>query len=152
MSDMAPGIVEGIYMKSSIGGPIVEVDEVKAIEGFGLEGDPYPPTDNPTPGEEVTLISREAIEEFIAEGNEFAPGESRRQLETRGIDLNSLIGKRFRVGEVELVGVKQCRPCKVLQKMTGKPVLRGLHNKGGLRADIVSPGIIRRGDEVVPLD
>ncbi|MBW3537445.1 MAG: MOSC domain-containing protein, partial [Actinobacteria bacterium] len=77
--------------------------------------------------------------------------ESRRQIETRGVDLDALIGRRFRVGDVECLGIRVCAPCKGLQEMTGKPVLQGLKGKGGLRADIVTTGIIRVGDAVEAL-
>lgn len=152
---MAEGRVEGIYIKSEPGALPSAVDEVKAMEGVGLQGDPYASGDaprKPGPGRQITLVAREALEELAADGHVLTPGESRRQIETRGIDLNALIGKRFRVGEAECIGVKECAPCKHLEKMTGKPVLRGLHGKGGLRGDIVSTGVIRVGDSLVPLD
>lgn len=151
---MADGVIEGIYIKSAPGEPTVGVEEVKAMENVGLEGDPYVAAGEygePGRGHQLTLITREEIEALAEKGVTLHPGESRRQLETRGVDLKSLIGKRFRVGEVECLGVRVCAPCQPLQNMTGKPVLLGLKGKGGLRADIVSTGVIRVGDEVVPL-
>lgn len=152
---MADGRVEGIYLKPAPGERPVGVDEVKAMAGMGLAGDPYVDAGDfgePGRGHQLTLITREEIEELAREGVTLRPGESRRQLETRGVDLKGLIGKRFRVGEVECLGIRVCAPCQSLQNMTGKPVLLGLKGKGGLRADIVSTGVIRLGDAVVALE
>lgn len=152
---MADGVVEGIYLKSAPGEKTIAVEEVKALEGVGLEGDPYVTAGDygePGRGHQITLITREEIEELALEGVSLRSGESRRQLETRGIDLKSLIGRRFRVGDVECLGIRVCAPCKPLQDMTGKPVLLGLKGKGGLRADIVTTGVIRVGDPIVALD
>ena len=148
---MSQGQVEGIYLKPERGELPVGVDEVKALAGEGLQGDPYVDAGDggaPGKGYHLTLISREAIEELAAEGTTLVPGESRRQLETRGVDLDALIGRRFRVGDVECLGIRVCAPCKKLQRFTGKDVLLGLKGKGGLRADIVSTGIIRVGDTI----
>jgi len=152
---MVEGRVEGIYIKPAPGEHPAGVDEVKAMAAAGLEGDPYVAAGDfgePGRGHQLTLISREEIEELAQEGVTLRPGESRRQLETRGVDLKSLIGKRFRVGDVECLGIRVCAPCQSLQNMTGKPVLLALRGKGGLRADIVSTGIIRVGDAVVALE
>ena len=152
---MAEGFVEGIYIKPAPGEHPVGVDEVKAMAGVGLDGDPHVAAGDigePGKGHQLTLITREEIEQLAEEGVTLRPGESRRQLETRGVDLKSLIGKRFRVGEVECLGIRVCAPCQSLQNMTGKPVLLGLKGKGGLRADIVSTGMIRTGDAIVSLE
>jgi MOSC domain-containing protein YiiM len=71
---------------------------------------------------------------------------------TRGVDLNALAGRRFAIGDVEIVGRRWCEPCAVLQRLTAPGVLRGLVHRGGLRADVVRGGTIGRGDEVRPLD
>ena len=152
---MADGRVEGIYIKPARGERPRPVDEVKATAGVGLDGDYHVEAgDIPEPGKgyQLTLITREEIEEVALEGLTLRPGEARRQLETRGVNLKALIGKRFRVGDVECVGIRVCPPCQPLQNMTGKPVLLGLKGKGGLRADIVSGGVIRVGDEIAAIE
>ncbi len=78
--------------------------------------------------------------------------EARRNLVTRGIDLNGLVGRRFRVGEVECLGQRLCEPCAHLERLTTKGVLRGLIHRGGLRADIVSDGVIAVGSSIETLD
>ena len=85
-------------------------------------------------------------------GGRLAPEEARRNIVTRGVDLNALVGKRFRVGEVECLGQRLCEPCAHLERLTalaGKPgSLRALIHKGGLRADVLSDGAIRVGDRI----
>jgi MOSC domain-containing protein YiiM len=119
---------------------------VEAVEvtGRGIVGDRYHDKGD------ITLIEAEAIEGFRADtGLDLTHEESRRQVLTRGIRLNDLVGKRFTVGEVEVVGREWCEPCNHLQSMTRPGVLRGLVHRAGLNADIVRPGRIAVGDEVV---
>ena len=105
------------------------------------------------PGQALTLIAAEALEAMAAEhGIEITAAASRRNVLTRGIDLNALVGKRFRVGTVECLGVELCEPCKDLERMTQPGVIKGLAHRGGLNADIVSDGDIAVGDEVVAAD
>ena len=81
-----------------------------------------------------------------------APEEARRNVFTRGIDLNALVGKPFTIGDVQCLGQRLCEPCAHLERLiarAGKPgTLRALIHKGGLRADLVSDGEIRVGDEI----
>jgi MOSC domain-containing protein YiiM len=70
---------------------------------------------------------------------------------TRGVSLNDLLGHRIRVGEVEAIVTELCHPCSHLQKLTQPGVLRGLVDRGGLNADVVTGGAIRTGDEVADL-
>jgi len=81
-------------------------------------------------------------------GIELAAGEARRNLVTRDVPLNHLVGKEFMVGEVRVRGIRLCEPCKHLQRLTGRPVIKGLRHRGGLRAQILSGGTIHAGDEV----
>jgi MOSC domain-containing protein YiiM len=128
------------------------VQSVEAHAGKGLEGNRYYFDDGakPKPGQALTLIAAEALEGLAAEhGIELSAAESRRNVLTRGIDLNALVGKRFRVGSVECEGVELCEPCSGLQKLTQPGVIKGLLHRGGLNADILSDGVISVGDEVV---
>jgi MOSC domain-containing protein YiiM len=118
---------------------------VPAVEvgAKGMVGDRY------ADAGDITLIEAEALEAFTAEtGIELSHEESRRQVLTRGIRLNDLVGKRFRVGDVEVVGRELCEPCNHLQSMTRPGVLRGMVHRAGLNADIVTPGRIAVGDEL----
>jgi MOSC domain-containing protein YiiM len=121
------------------------VESVEAEAGRGLEGDYHG---------DLTLIAAEALEGLREDtGIELTGEASRRNVLTRGVDLNSLVGKRFRVGDVEAVGVELAEPCTKLRRISGEPgVLRGLVHRGGLRADVVGGGRISVGDPVWAAD
>ncbi|MFL5827731.1 MAG: MOSC domain-containing protein [Thermoleophilaceae bacterium] len=145
------GVVEQIFLARHESGPTAPIDEVEAVPGHGLVGDRYWfENGDAGPGEAITLIAAEAIDGYASDsGDPLAPGEHRRQVVTRGIDVNTLVGRRFSVGEVECEGVELCEPCNHLQKLTGRETLmRDLVHRGGLRADVVSGGTIRVGDSV----
>jgi MOSC domain-containing protein YiiM len=128
------------------------VDRVRALAGKGLEGNRYFYDDAP-PGRALTLIAAEAIEAFNDEtGIPLTAAESRRNVLTRGIDVNALVGRRFRIGEVECYGVELCEPCAHLESVTHPGVLRGMVHRAGLNADILSDGEIAIGDRVVAAD
>lgn len=131
------------------------VAEALALAGIGLEGDRYAArtgsfSAKPKPGRQITLIEAEAIEALERElGMVLALGETRRNLVTRGVALNHLVGREFTVGEVRLRGHELCEPCASLARMTGKPqILPGLIHRGGLRAEILEGGMIRVGDRI----
>jgi MOSC domain-containing protein YiiM len=138
-------VVEGIFFGAVDEGPLEAADAVQVKTGAGIEGDRYGDTD-------ITLFEAEAIEALKTNtGIELKPSEIRRNVMTRGISLNDLLGHRIRVGEVEAVVTELCHPCSHLQKLTQPGVLRGLVNRGGLNADVVSGGAIRVGDEIEDL-
>jgi MOSC domain-containing protein YiiM len=150
---MSRGILESIYIAATAQAPMQPVDRVQAIPGAGLEGDRYALKQGtffrPEPDFELTLIEAEALEAVKRDyGVELAPGESRRNLVTRGVPLNHLVGKEFLVGEVKIRGIRLCEPCSHLERLTARPVIKGLLHRGGLRAQILSEGWIRVGDEV----
>jgi MOSC domain-containing protein YiiM len=136
------GTVEQIAVaaeESALPGSVSDVE----VGARGIVGDRY------ADAGDITLIEAEALEAFTNEtGIPLSHEESRRQVLTRGIRLNELVGKRFLVGEVELVGRELCEPCSHLQSMTRPGVLRGMVHRAGLNADIVTPGRIAVGDEV----
>ena len=151
---MNEGHVEAIYLAPEREAPPARVDEVLAVAGKGLEGDRkhrdrLPPEKREKPGRELTLVEAEALEALARDtGIALGPGESRRNVVTRGVRLNDLVGRRFTVGPLECVGVELCEPCRHLERLTRPGVLRGLAHRGGLRADIVSGGVLRTGDSV----
>jgi hypothetical protein len=150
------GTVELIALATEAEGPMRSVSAAEALEGRGLRGDRYErgagTFSNPRGGGyDLTLVEAEALEELSARGVELAPIEARRNLVVRGIALDDLIGRRFRVGEVECFGQRRCEPCAHLERLTRPGVLRGLVHRGGLRADVLSSGGIRVGDRVEAL-
>jgi MOSC domain-containing protein YiiM len=141
------GRVEGIFLTDQHGALPQPVESVRALAGRGLEGNRY--FDDPDPGRNLTLIAAEALEAFEREtGISLTAAESRRNVLTRGIDVNALVGKRFRIGDVECVGVELCEPCSHLQSLTKQGVLAGMVHRAGLNADIVTGGEIAVGDAV----
>jgi hypothetical protein len=150
------GTVELIALAAEAEGPMRAVSAAEAVEGGGLLGDRYErgagTFSNPRGrGYDLTLVEAEALEELSAKGVELAPAAARRNLVVRGIALDDLIGRRFRVGEVECFGQRRCESCFSLGRLTRTGVLRGLVHRGGLRADVLSGGGIRTGDRVEAL-
>ena len=84
----------------------------------------------------------------VGDGIELMAGESRRNITTRGVALNHLVGKEFRIGEIRARGLRLCEPCSHLEKLTGKRLIKGLLHRGGLRAQILTAGDVRVGDEI----
>ena len=120
----------------------------------GIDGDRYQDetgTFSTSPrrvGQDITLIEGEALDELEASGVSISPEQARRNVVTRGIDLDALIGKPFRVGEVSCFGQRRCEPCAHLERLTAPGTLRGLVHRGGIRADIVEAGTINVGDAI----
>jgi hypothetical protein len=146
------GRVEALALAGAAEAPMVVVEQVTARAGRGLQGDRYcdgrGTFSNPyARGLDLTLIEAEVLDEL----GTLAPEESRRNVVTRGIDLNALVGQWFRVGEVECLGQRLCEPCAHLQRLTRPGTLRALVHRGGLRADVLTDGVIRIGDAVSDL-
>jgi len=76
------------------------------------------------------------------------PGDARRNIVTRDVPLNHLVGREFQIGDVKLQGLRLCEPCSHLESLTGLPVIKSLRHRGGLRAQILTQGIIRVGDAI----
>jgi MOSC domain-containing protein YiiM len=152
---MTDSSVLSIHIAPKAEALMVAVDVVRAEPGRGLEGDRYfehtgTYSETPGSGREVTLVASEALAAIEREqGIRLAPGESRRNITTRGVDLNALVEQEFRVGDVVLRGMRLCEPCEYLQGLTGQDgLLKALVHRGGLRCDIVSGGTIRVGDKI----
>ena len=137
-----------------------QVSDARAIPGRGLEGDRYAehagtftPRRGSANGHDLTLIEAEVLDDLGLEDRaQPAYVEARRNVVTRGVYLNSLVGRRFRVGAVECVGRRLCEPCAHLERLTRSGVLRALIHRGGLRADILTEGTISDGDEVEAIE
>jgi len=123
---------------------IAPVDSVDAVAGQGLQGDRHFQEQGAEPGQALTLVEAEVLEDVGLTG-----AQSRRQVVVRGVRLNDLVGRRFRVGEVECLGVELCEPCLHLQQMTRPGIIKELVHRGGLNADILNDGRIVVGDRVV---
>jgi MOSC domain-containing protein YiiM len=145
----ATGTVEVVSVASSAGEPAQLLETARALAGRGLEGDRHVAGTGTfpsgMPGSALTMIEAEVCESFDPP---LEPGEHRRNVVTRGIDLNGLVGREFMIGEVRCRGMRLCEPCTVVQRYAGRAVLRALVHRGGLRADILRNGTIRVGDPV----
>ena len=153
------GTVEAIVVAPEAEASMVAVDRAAARADRGLEGDRYfnqrgTFSNAHGRGHDLTLIEAEVLDSLTLPAGRLAPEEARRNLVTRGIDLNALVGKQFRVGGVECFGQRLCEPCAHLERLTAQAgktgTLRALIHKGGLRADVLTDGEIRAGSDVIP--
>jgi MOSC domain-containing protein YiiM len=151
---MFQGEVVSIHICANAGDPMQSPDSVLAVEGKGLEGDRYwsgvgTYSDKGGPQRQVTFIEEESIAAIAHErGVVIEPREARRNIVTRGVPLNHLVGQRFQVGDAVFQGIMVCEPCNYLQQITVKGVLSGLIHRGGLNAEVVQTAVIRIGDAV----
>jgi MOSC domain-containing protein YiiM len=146
------GIVEEIYVTGKGSSPMERVEEIRAAENGGLEGDRYKEGTGywTSYGDvcEVTLIEGEDLDEIENEGLGVKNGEHRRNIITRGVDLERLRGSRFRIGEAVLKYDRPRPPCKHIQDMTEPGMTRALKRRGGICARVVEGGLIRPRDEI----
>lgn len=150
---MFEGELAAIYVTDDAGAPMVERTEATLVPGVGIEGDRYALgrgtySGDRRPGREVTLVEEEAVAAVVNEtGVLLTPEETRRNLVTRGVPLNHLVGHLFHVGDALLEGVRLCEPCEVLERI--RPGSRqALVHRGGLRAVVVEGGTVRVSDPV----
>ena len=95
-------------------------------------------------------VEVEALDDFARENGMLLPAdEARRNLLTRGVRLNDLVGREFRVGAVRLIGCRLCEPCTHLVRLTGQQVLPGMVGRGGLRAEFLDDGVLAVGDPII---
>src|ERR671916_3108524 len=135
---------------------LLDVAQVRA--GRGFEGDRYAagtgtfsPRAGNRPGYDLTLIAAEVLDELTAAGQPLGFAGTRRNVLTRGIDVNALVGRRFRIGDVLCEGRRLCEPCVHLDRLSGPGLLRPLIHRGGLRADVLTDGEIRLGAPIQPV-
>jgi len=143
----AAGTVAAILITAKAEAPLSRADEAEALAGRGLAGDRYASGrgtfSGPGRGYELTLTEAEVLDEI-----QLPWEQARRNIVTRGISLNGLVGRRFRIGSVECVGRRLAEPCAHLERLARPGLLRPLVHRGGLRADITKSGVIRLDDEI----
>lgn len=150
------GRVEAIHVAPAAGTPMEPRTRVRAIAGAGLDGDRYATgTGHWSPirrrGDGLTVIAAEAIDAINAEhGLGLTDADTRRNVTVRGVDLDALIGREFRIGGVRLRAVRRCQPCSYLEGLLDRPVLVPLVHRGGLRVEVLEDGEIVVGDPVEP--
>lgn len=150
------GRLLAIHIAERGGAPMRELAEARLLPGVGIEGDRYATgrgTYSPRPQAErqVTLIEVETLEALARDhGLPLAPHEHRRNLTVRGVPLNHLVGRRFRVGEALLEDIRLNVPCRYLDDLLGRRLFKPLTNRSGLNCVILEGGTIRPGDPVRP--
>jgi len=144
---VADGRVEAIFISPEHGHHPSAVESASAVAGSGLEGDRH--FNGGGPETELTLIEAEQLERVAAEdGLDIDAAATGRNVLTRGVDLNALVGRRFRVGEVECRGIELCEPCTTLEARTVPGAIKALTHRAGLNAEILVGGELRPGDVV----
>jgi len=148
-------LIHQILIAASPTEPMQSVVAVRPVPDSGLESDRYftgTGTFSPQPQKpdfELTLIEREQIEHFAREsGLPFNAASARRNIVTEGIALNDLVGREFLIGEVRIRGIRLCEPCNYLAKISFPEALKGLVHRGGLRAQILTEGVLRVGNSI----
>lgn len=153
------GVLLHIHIAPDASYEMEELREASLVAGRGIVGDRYyagTGTYSPKPDvREVTLIEQEALDALQRDDPPLqsgpialAPGDHRRNLTVRGVPLNHLVGRRFRIGETILRGGRLNFPCKYLEELLGLPVFLPLYNRSGLNCGIEQGGIIRPGDSI----
>jgi MOSC domain-containing protein YiiM len=155
---MSQGTVVALFIAPEPSAPMAAVAEARAVAGHGLEGDRKFIRAGMTPAQsgpdrELTLIESEAVAAVPRDARiALEASETRRNVVTRGVPLNHLVGREFQVGDVRLRGIRLCEPCRHLEARTRPGVLQALVHRGGLRAQILSDGVIRVGAAVTSAD
>jgi MOSC domain-containing protein YiiM len=149
------GTVVGVYVAAEVGLPPAAVEEAKLVAGRGIVGDRYytgTGTFSPAAMDadhQLTLIEAEEIDACnAAVGRSHAHGDLRRNIVTRGIELNALVGVEFRVGGARARGMRLCEPCQHLAQKLGAEILPAMVHRAGLRAEILKDGAVRPGDGI----
>ena len=152
---VATGSVVALFTVDRREAPMKRSEQINAIAGKGIEGDRYlletgTYSKKPEPGRQVTLIQSEVLDSLkIKFDITVKPEESRRNVLTKGIEINDLIGTEFFVGPVRLKAHRLTRPCLYLDKLLSQPVLYNeLWENGGISCEILSGGVIKEGDVI----
>jgi MOSC domain-containing protein YiiM len=141
---LEPVTVVAIHIGPVGGDELQSVEAVLARAGKGLEGDRHFHPEGAAPGQALTLVEEEVVTDVA-----LPAGGTRRQVTVRGVRLNDLVGRHFRVGEVLCYGVEICEPCLHLQQLTRPGIIKDLVHRGGINADILEDGTIRIGDALM---
>jgi MOSC domain-containing protein YiiM len=148
------GIVVSLHKTMRMAEAMDEAWSLKCIAGKGIEGDRYllgtgTYSKKPEPGRQLTIIEIEKLEALEEQGLHCTPNQSRRNVISKGIQLNDLVGKEIMVGDVRLKVHRFCQPCMYLEKKLNQPGLKeALWDKGGLKCEVMTDGEIRPDDKI----
>lgn len=154
---MPAGEVVGIHIASDAAAPMRPVESAAVLAGRGIAGDRYAHSRGTysrgdrdhRPERQITFIEQEALDAVRRDhGLEVDPGDTRRNVLTRGVALNHLVGREFSVGNVRFRGVELCEPCRHVEEVSGRPIRKPLVHRGGLNAEVLEDGRIAVGDPI----
>lgn len=147
MSRFPEGIVEWIGVRPGRKEPVTRISKVEATAGKGLTGDRYK---NKGGSRQVTLIQAEHLEAVgsFLHREPVPPELARRNLVVRGLNLLSLKGKQFRVGQALLEYSGECHPCSRMEENIGEGGYNAMRGHGGITARVIQSGTIQEGDSV----
>ena len=142
-------MVKAIFISPERDGQIRSISEAMLVAGKGIVGDRYFEDKNTTtPDYEISFMDSEKVDEYNANNpNRIEYWQPRRNIITMGVDLNVLVGKKFRINECIFEGIVLCEPCELLEYRTNPYAIKWFTKKGGLRAKIIQGGRIKAGDE-----
>jgi hypothetical protein len=149
----AAGVVEALLTASRAEDAMRAHTSVELHAGRGIAGDRYFDgtgtfSASEKHGQQLTLVEAEVLEALRGDDLHLTPADARRNIVTRGIDLNALVGQEFQIGTARCIGRRLCEPCSHLQRLTGRALLRPMVHRGGLRADILTSGVVDVGDAI----
>ena len=156
--------IQAIYIASSAGAPMQIMNTVTVMAGTGIEGDRYAKGNGayskvvPVKVRHISLIALSAIEtanEWLLAGDEpiFNGAETRRNILLAGItasELNGLVGQRFQLGNIQLLGTELCDPCERPAQLLQRPsFMDAFDGRGGIRVEVLNSGILTMGDKLL---
>ena len=141
--------VVNICITSESGKKMESINSIKVIANKGIVNDRYFKENNDK-NNQITLIESENVEYYNkVSGTNLIPTDFRRNVITKGISLNKLVGKEILIGEVRLKIHDLCEPCRYLQELLGeKNLVKKLLNRGGLRCELLTNGNINVNDPI----
>jgi MOSC domain-containing protein YiiM len=147
------GSVVNLYIAPEAAGPMLPVSQVRAFADRGLEGDRFfreSWTAAQRPDKALSLIEEEVLEMAAAEDQVAITGDqTRRNIVTRGVPLVELLDREFMIGNVVMRGIRLFEPCGHLEKVSKVPgIFRALEHRSGLKAAVLSDGVIHTGDAI----
>ena len=147
-----------VHVATEASAPMRALTEARLVAGTGIEGDRYATRTGTYSSRhhidrQVTLIEFETLAALARDhGIELGVHEHRRNLTTRGVPLNHLVGRYFRVGKCVLYGGRLNVPCRYLEDLLGKKVFKPLINRSGLNCRVVVGGTLRPGAQIEPCE
>ena len=150
------GSIVGLHIVPRSFLPMRTVQQLELVANVGITGDRHTTgeafhSDRPEPGRQITFFEVETLEALLRDHNiNLAPHDHRRNVTTRNVPLNHLVGRRFRVGKTLVEGTRLSTPCRHIEQITGLPIFEPLLHRAGLNARILSGGIIYQTDVIAP--